>query len=208
MHPITKRKLEYQNESSIVKTKAEQSFCYAPKEEGGCICSKWFSGGILPRGWRRRNITGIIHFSRCICRFELEFCKNKKERAETLYQSFSPFMAEAVGFEPTDPSLDHSISSRGRYDHFDTLPLFMPLIEIAYSYIIWIVSRMSIGKSKNLDLFFDFLDCGGGGGGEIPNIWIARANYPSIWIEIWKARAKWRPRPVRRTFPLAQQWGG
>ena len=31
-------------------------------------------------------------------------------------------LAEAVGFEPTDPSLDHSISSRGRYDHFDTLP--------------------------------------------------------------------------------------
>ena len=30
--------------------------------------------------------------SGCICRFELEFCKNKKERAETLYQSFSPFM--------------------------------------------------------------------------------------------------------------------
>ena len=34
----------------------------------------------------------------------------------------SVFMAEAVGFEPTDPSLDHPISSRGRYDHFDTLP--------------------------------------------------------------------------------------
>ena len=83
------------------------------------------------------------------------------EWTETLYQSFSPFLAEAVGFEPTDPSLDHSISSRGRYDHFETLPHFMPLIEIAYSYIIWIVSRMSIGKSKNLDLFFDFLDCRG-----------------------------------------------
>ena len=30
--------------------------------------------------------------SGCICRFELEFCKNKKERTETLYQSFSPFV--------------------------------------------------------------------------------------------------------------------
>ena len=38
--------------------------------------------------------------SGCICRFELEFCKNKKERAETLYQSFSPFMVEVWGVEP------------------------------------------------------------------------------------------------------------
>ena len=30
--------------------------------------------------------------SGCICRFSLEFCKNKKQRTETLYQSFSPFM--------------------------------------------------------------------------------------------------------------------
>ena len=40
----------------------------------------------------------------------------------SLYQVSLDNMAEAVGFEPTDPSLDHSISSRGRYDHFDTLP--------------------------------------------------------------------------------------
>ena len=67
------------------------------------------------------------------------------------------------GFRAGGYRIATRISSRGRYDHFDTLPHFMPLIEIAYSYIIWIVSRMSIGKSKNLDLFFDFLDCGGGG---------------------------------------------
>ena len=35
-------------------------------------------------------------------------------------------MAEAVGFEPTSPSLDYPISSRGRYDHFDTLPQPQP----------------------------------------------------------------------------------
>ena len=36
----------------------------------------------------------------CICRFALGFCKNKKERTETLYQSFSPFMVEVWGVEP------------------------------------------------------------------------------------------------------------
>ena len=32
------------------------------------------------------------------------------------------FMAEAVGFEPTGDFTRHSISSRDRYDHFDTPP--------------------------------------------------------------------------------------
>ena len=31
-------------------------------------------------------------------------------------------MAEAVGFEPTGDFTRHSISSRDRYDHFDTPP--------------------------------------------------------------------------------------
>ena len=100
MHPITKRKLYCHNESPNVKTKAGQSFCYAPKEKGGCIFSKWFSGGFLFRGWRRRKKAGIIHISGRICRFALGFCKNKKERTETLYQSFSPFMVEPRGVEP------------------------------------------------------------------------------------------------------------
>ena len=38
------------------------------------------------------------------------------------YQDQGCDVAEAVGFEPTSPSLDYPISSRGRYDHFDTLP--------------------------------------------------------------------------------------
>ena len=34
----------------------------------------------------------------------------------------APHLAETVGFEPTCPSLDKTISSRSRYDHFDTSP--------------------------------------------------------------------------------------
>lgn len=84
------------NESPIVKTKAEQSFCYAPKEESGCILSKRFSGRLLLRQWRRRKKERNIHNSGCICRFALEFCNYKKERTETLYQSFSPLMVRVV----------------------------------------------------------------------------------------------------------------
>ena len=100
MHPITKRKFYCSNESPIVKTEAEQSFCYAPKEESGCILSKRFSGRLLLRQWRRRKKERNIHNSGCICRFALEFCNYKKERTETLYQSFSPFMVEVWGVEP------------------------------------------------------------------------------------------------------------
>ena len=32
------------------------------------------------------------------------------------------FLAEMVGFEPTCPAKDKTISSRSRYDHFDTSP--------------------------------------------------------------------------------------
>ena len=32
------------------------------------------------------------------------------------------FVAEMVGFEPTCPVKDKTISSRSRYDHFDTSP--------------------------------------------------------------------------------------
>ena len=49
MHPITKRKLYCYNESPIVKTEAEQSFCYAPKEESECILRIRFFRRILGR---------------------------------------------------------------------------------------------------------------------------------------------------------------
>ena len=82
------------------KRKPEQSFCYAPTRESGCILSMRFFSGNTSREWRRRKHAGIIHIPGCICRFALGFCKNKKERTETLYQSFSPFMVEPRGVEP------------------------------------------------------------------------------------------------------------
>ena len=83
------------------KRKPEQSFCYAPSRECGCILSIQFFSGNSSRGWRRRKYAGIIHIPGCICHFALGFCKNIKKRTETLYQSFSPFMAEKEGFEPS-----------------------------------------------------------------------------------------------------------
>lgn len=74
------------------KRKHEQSFCYAPSRECGCILSIQFFSGNSSRGWRRRKYAGIIHIPGCICHFALGFCKNIKKRTETLYQSFSPFM--------------------------------------------------------------------------------------------------------------------
>ena len=76
------------------KRKHEQSFCYAPSRECGCILSIQSFSGNSSRGWRRRKYAGIIHIPGCICHFALGFCKNIKKRTETLYQSFSPFMVE------------------------------------------------------------------------------------------------------------------
>ena len=78
------------------KRKHEQSFCYAPSRECGCILSIQFFSGNSSRGWRRRKYAGIIHIPGCICHFALGFCKNIKKRTETLYQSFSPFMVEPI----------------------------------------------------------------------------------------------------------------
>ena len=82
------------------KRKPEQSFCYAPTEESGCIFYMRFFSRILSREWRRRRIARIIHIPGRICHFALGFCKNKKKRTETLYQSFSPFMVPMAGLEP------------------------------------------------------------------------------------------------------------
>ena len=82
------------------KRKPEQSFCYAPTEESGCIFRIRFFNRIPGgnRWWRYR--TELMQIPGCICRFALGFCKNIKKRAETLYQSFSPFIVERRGFEP------------------------------------------------------------------------------------------------------------
>ena len=41
-----------------------------------------------------------------ISRFALGFCKNKKKRAETLYQSFSPFMGTDPNFDTNAPPFE------------------------------------------------------------------------------------------------------
>ena len=47
------------------------------------------------------------------------FCKKQGGKDTSI---LAPILAETVGFEPTCPSLDKTISSRSRYDHFDTSP--------------------------------------------------------------------------------------
>ena len=122
MHPKQNERAIRKTKALLSKRKPSNRFVMHPPGKSGCIFSMHFFSRNPSRGWRRRKRARIIHIFGCIQRFALGFCKNIKKRTETLYQSFSPFMAEAVGFEPTDPSLDHPISSRGRYDHFDTLP--------------------------------------------------------------------------------------
>ena len=87
------------------KRKPEQSFCYAPTEESGCILSMRFFSGNTSREWRRRKHDGIIHIPGCICRFALGFCKGIKKRTETLYQNFSPFMVS-----PSKNARNHQIT--------------------------------------------------------------------------------------------------
>ena len=48
----------------------------------------------------------------------------KKEPGTRIASRLS-MVAEMVGFEPTCPSLDKTISSRSRYDHFDSPPYIL-----------------------------------------------------------------------------------
>ena len=51
--------------------------------------------------------------------------QNKKAAVSAAFvyaSGIAAVMAEAVGFEPTCHVRDKTISSRSRYDHFDTLP--------------------------------------------------------------------------------------
>ena len=82
------------------KTKARQSFCYAPTEDSGCIFSMRFLRGKLLLTYRRRWPAGKLQISGCKSRFAFGFCRNIKKRNETLYQSFSPYLVEHRGFEP------------------------------------------------------------------------------------------------------------
>ena len=49
---------------------------------------------------------------------------SKQKEPGTRIASRLSLVAETVGFEPTCLSLDKTISSRSRYDHFDTSPSF------------------------------------------------------------------------------------
>ena len=46
----------------------------------------------------------------------------KKKGIPQKLRNAKGFLAEAVGFEPTEPARVQLISSQSRYDHFDTLP--------------------------------------------------------------------------------------
>ena len=52
--------------------------------------------------------------------FFVAFLQVKSQK--TQFDSAPFLLAEAVGFEPTGDFTRHSISSRDRYDHFDTPP--------------------------------------------------------------------------------------
>ena len=108
MHPKQNERAIRKTKALLSKRKPSNRFVMHPPGESGCIFSMHFFSRNPSRGWRRRKRARIIHIFGCICRFAFENCKNIKKRTETLYQSFSPFMAERVGFEPTDgcPSPD------------------------------------------------------------------------------------------------------
>ena len=92
LHPKQNERAIRKMKALMSKRKPEQSFCYAPTEERGCIFPIRFPDGHLSQRWQRKRTARIIHNPGCICRFALGFCRNKKKRTETLYQSFSPFM--------------------------------------------------------------------------------------------------------------------
>ena len=48
------------------------------------------------------------------------FCVQNRKTSK--HKSLLVLVAEKVGFEPTCPVKDKTISSRSRYDHFDTSP--------------------------------------------------------------------------------------
>ena len=61
-------------------------------------------------------------------------------------------LAEAVGFEPTSDFTRYPISSRGRYDHFDTPPYRLAII-----YNIYQKSKRSIKLADMIYNLFSYL---------------------------------------------------
>ena len=93
---------QQQNESPNNKTIAPRYRKMHPTSAGGYISYL----GNLDLFWHRSRqwseISQILHIPGCICRFELGFCRNIKKRTETLYQSFSPFLANPVDCDTRD----------------------------------------------------------------------------------------------------------
>ena len=95
-----------------------------PSKRTGCFYGG--DGGISARfaHWIASAKPKILHLllgflgRQVLTRWVLIYTKIEKELPKG--NSFS--MAEMVGFEPTCPVKDKTISSRSRYDHFDTSP--------------------------------------------------------------------------------------
>ena len=73
--------------------------------------------GILPRA--KQQPAGLIA---CGLRTAALFSSAPSCRKKGTSLSWCLLLAEMVGFEPTCPIKDKTISSRSRYDHFDTSP--------------------------------------------------------------------------------------
>ena len=73
--------------------------------------------GILPRA--KQQPAGLIA---CDLRTAALFSSTPSCRKKGTSLSRCLLLAEMVGFEPTCPIKDKTISSRSRYDHFDTSP--------------------------------------------------------------------------------------
>ena len=83
--------------------------------------------------------------------------KNKKEPSVWMVL----LVAEKVGFEPTWRVTANSISSRARYDHFDTSPYSIGLSLTAYSFYHGIVYLTSpFGKNfLTCEIGIEYLTC-------------------------------------------------
>ena len=75
----------------------------------------------------------------------------QKEKVGNFYRNYLPFVAEGVGFEPTDRlNTDQTISSRSRYDHFDSPPYDAARVCQTASVIIPNAARKIKGQKKLL----------------------------------------------------------
>ena len=112
------------------------------------------NGADAPKEQLRPEQTGLsshvcAYFCSLILILDRELQKSRSKR----YKACSD-VAETVGFEPTDRLItDQTISSRSRYDHFDTSPhIFQPVDRRKNQYsVVWkTVSILLASARKNL----------------------------------------------------------